>query len=348
MPYPKATSIRSIFTLPMRHWNFKMIGKTVIKRADFYPTYEALKRCFIATCIILSCLIFTLPMRHWNIALSIPFARATEIFTLPMRHWNLTSFLERVIVREIFTLPMRHWNLQLLTLHLLMIVVFLPYLWGIETGNPSASDGASAYDFYPTYEALKPKSIPNSLEVAREFLPYLWGIETIRSRNNNRTSRIIFTLPMRHWNLSYPMLNVPVDTSIFTLPMRHWNLSLKSKFLTSKSLFLPYLWGIETCTSATLSPHPSFHFYPTYEALKRFSTPFTIIFYSLIFTLPMRHWNIAPSFPKLSLNTHFYPTYEALKHFIYWFVDIRMACIFTLPMRHWNSPIYPSGLGQTA
>ena len=79
---------------------------------------------------------------------------------------------------------------------------------------------------------------------------------------------MIFTLPMRNWNLFFSFLVAQANTSflpylwgietdeayiedtlglkIFTLPMRNWNLlegELGKEMIVK---FLPYLWGIET------------------------------------------------------------------------------------------------------
>ena len=69
--FSSSFSMPAIFTLPMRHWN-----------------------CKILSSMVLSVLIFTLPMRHWNFKFKKYIAViSSKIFTLPMRHWNLQYFL---------------------------------------------------------------------------------------------------------------------------------------------------------------------------------------------------------------------------------------------------------------
>ena len=61
---------QSIFTLPMRHWNFNFLFNFNAHILYFYSTYEALKlnKAHLKAAIKL---IFTLPMRHWNIPSSV-------------------------------------------------------------------------------------------------------------------------------------------------------------------------------------------------------------------------------------------------------------------------------------
>ena len=123
---------------------------------------------------------------------------------------------------------------------------------------------------------------------------------------------------------------------VFTLPMRHWNPEGRDWRLLQSSLFLPYLWGIETYkihnyieeglqflpylwgieTRLFLLPCADSRksFYPTYEALKHFSPSFTL------------------SIKFIS----FYPTYEALKQSKILLSYNLSIIVFTLPMRHWN------------
>ena len=144
---------------------------------------------------------------------------------------------------------------------------------------------------------------------------------------------LVFTLPMRNWNL----VNV-VATSflnhVFTLPMRNWNILGHSLHRHHLPVFtLPMrnwnkLWG-------TVQNQKINSFYFTYEELKlrrerierrkwikfllylwgietnmELPPPFRI---SWVFTLPMRNWNIVDK-SKLSIVIFgFYFTYEELK-----------------------------------
>ena len=60
---------KTVFTLPMRHWN---------SSPTLPPENSGLK-------------VFTLPMRHWNSFAPSFSERIKRVFTLPMRHWNRFS-----------------------------------------------------------------------------------------------------------------------------------------------------------------------------------------------------------------------------------------------------------------
>ena len=145
-------------------------------------------------------------------------------------------------------------------------LVFLQYLWGIETEGKKA-----LYDYL------------------NEFLQYLWGIETLSYYLFQYGLLWVFTVPMRNWNRSF-WKSLRVDFQVFTVPMRNWNLLCNLVFLSllhvftvpmrnwnsSCSLiyvqfsctFLQYLWGIETFFFLNL-----------------------LQFLLLVFTVPMRNWN---------------------------------------------------------
>jgi len=104
--------------------------------------------------------------------------------------------------------------------------------------------------FYFTYEELKQEELV--------YHPFV--------------SIIIFTLPMRNWNNVFVLL-ICQDIDIFTLPMRNWNSRWILKGFFMSSVFLLYLWGIETSSLCHRRHIPEF----------------------LIFTLPMRNWNLFSS-----------------------------------------------------
>ena len=55
--------------------------------------------------------------------------------------------------------------------------------------------------FYSTYEELKLGTVPKVPFVVNMFLQYLWGIETRRNTYYDWWATIVFTVPMRNWNL---------------------------------------------------------------------------------------------------------------------------------------------------
>ena len=168
-----------------------------------------------------------------------------------------------------------------------------------------------------------------------KFLLYLWGIETAHHFPFSCRFDRIFTLPMRHWNFGYgqdkliPIPNfystyealkpttgglLPPAGSEFLLYL--WGIETQHYTASPRlhSLFLLYLWGIETeRITALLICGSSFLLY--LWGIETLIYLFLCVFCSIIFTLPMRHWNTSKSLLfLLSLS------------------------IFTLPMRHWNPP----------
>ena len=161
---------------------------------------------------------------------------------------------------------MRHWNEEQYGFSAGLQVEFLPYLWGIETITPRTSL-PPVHDFYPTYEALKRRTVwllsriasriftlpmrhwnyhaPHFLAARPWFLPYLWGIETIQFSILEGLLVLIFTLPMRHWNnYGFPKLWLLLEKFLpYLWGIETYILHLNIDFCIK---FLPYLWGIET------------------------------------------------------------------------------------------------------
>ena len=138
---------------------------------------------------------------------------------------------------------MRHWNWFCYTFSFHTPYLFLPYLWGIETFENIPRYAVKVYRFYPTYEALKQLPITRSFLEKLCFYPTYealkpWWDEwdqkekesfypTYEALKHPRLEKqfkgmIVFTLPMRHWNLVL-VLFWKYCLMVFTLPMRHWN-----------------------------------------------------------------------------------------------------------------------------
>ena len=81
----------------------------------------------------------------------------SQLFILPMRNWNRNIIPLMLQGRDpLFILPMRNWNIETTFLIPIDKLLFLYYLWGIETIEYSSCFASSAFI----------------------FLYYLWGIET--------------------------------------------------------------------------------------------------------------------------------------------------------------------------
>ena len=138
---------------------------------------------------------------------------------------------------------------------------------------------------------------------------------------------------MRHWNLQKKRATVTWKKLVFTLPMRHWNISIKTTWLlhglrfypTYEALkqagqyvefdpyvpFLPYLWGIET-TNCYLYPARAFWFLPYLWGIE--TSMISLIIPQVVMFLPYL-WGIETlwSYHVWNKYNRFYPTYEALK-----------------------------------
>ena len=98
--------------------------------------------------------------------------------------------------------------------------------------------------FYITYEELKQPSDNSFFKKSNLILHYLWGIETVSKGISIIQRKIVFTLPMRNWNIDLKQDDILVFTFLHYL----WGIETIQAFSLSQtaSLFLHYLWGIET------------------------------------------------------------------------------------------------------
>ena len=115
----------------MRNGNMSTTPEISILMIRFYLTYEEWKLALMKFSINCASLVFTLPMRNGNKLRLYNDNLMFRVFTLPMRNGNYVTYGNAVIA-----------------------IVFLPYLWGMETLLcNSCSD--KCYSFYLTYEEWK-------------------------------------------------------------------------------------------------------------------------------------------------------------------------------------------------
>ena len=149
------TYLPLVFTVPMRNWNWFWERILQNKMACFYSTYEELKRQNNLVNILYK-IVFTVPMRNWNSnILGISFSYAPSVFTVPMRNWNLST----------------------------------PYIYHVLV-----------LCFYSTYEELKQLSYgkQNSHSLQVFTVPMRnWNSITL---SFNLKLKLVFTVPMRNWN----------------------------------------------------------------------------------------------------------------------------------------------------
>ena len=159
---------------------------------------------------------------------------------------TITSFLFLNQI-SVLTVPMRNGNYDNVPHHV-SAILFLPYLWGMET-------------------SIKRSQKPCSCS----FLPYLWGMETqVRTDSCFNFSKVL-TVPMRNGNLSTVDFILCSDEFLPYL----WGMEtpVGPKYLAQSTQFLPYLWGMETYR-AWSRPHNIVRFLPYLWGMEtRYSLP---------------------------------------------------------------------------
>ena len=150
-----------------------------------------------------------------------------------MRNWNTKQNSYNKRFGWVFSVPMRNWNTPECSRKNLPSHPFSAYLWGIE---PLLLPGVSP---------------------PRPFSAYLWGIET---------GTIGFSPKLRlRFQRTYEELKLPLHILlavflwVFSVHMRNWNWAEMCNLAFAFSVFLQYLWGIETLyVILTLRPGNSF------------------------------------------------------------------------------------------
>ena len=152
--------------------------------------------------------------------------------------------------------------------------------------------------------------------------------------NQFKNSEFVFTVPMRNWNRFLTGYQVLVEKGFYST-YEELKLYIIYIIYLYKSVFLQYLWGIET-------------FFLGGSVYSRWA----------VFTVPMRNWNQAPTSIGWGSWLCFYSTYEELKRFngldkVYipneflqylWGIETSdnssfqqiLLYVFTVPMRNWN------------
>ena len=147
---------------------------------------------------------------------------------------------------------------------------------------------------------------------------------------------------MRNWNTINKFLFLSIGFSC-TLPMRNWNrFHCYYRFLCFfTSVVVPYLWGIETSFSSSLSYLN--RVVPYLWGIETLGFLFLFIVCFIGCTLPMRNWNMQ-KYTKLSglFIAPLYLTYEELKQHVVWTNHSKYHCWLYLTyeeLKHWNCPV---------
>jgi len=185
-------------------------------------------------------------MRNGNfICFFLPFFHSF-VLILPMRNGNTEEPKKEWNYGKVLILPMRNGNIDKV-LELEIRILFLSYLWGMETKNSWRIRGASP---------------PPS------FLSYLWGMETKKwlLKTPSKCSQVLI-LPMRNGNL-LRNLKMIYNLLVLILPMRNGNfisfalatLSWICSYPTYEE-WKPYIFSVSPSILNKSS-------YPTYEEWK--------------------------------------------------------------------------------
>ena len=161
-------------------------------------------------------------MRDWNRCVVKINGTDTLVCRIPMRDWNNNSSNLLIGPSRVCRIPMRDWNLFLLLQSQRIFVLFVEYLWGIETKK--FENNLKLYIFVcripmRDWNSCASCCIRTALLVCRIpmrdwnlflllqsqrifvlFVEYLWGIETKKFENNLKLYIFVCRIPMRDWN----------------------------------------------------------------------------------------------------------------------------------------------------
>ena len=139
----------------MRNWNAFTAVRSLGSDLDFYSTYEELKLSYKNFYRVISKEIFTLPMRNWNLDNEI--IDAYRDFDFYSTYEELKLAIHRSASFHFFYFYSTYEELKpvVACLPACASILFLLYLWGIETAFCYGKWRLSRCNFYSTYEELK-------------------------------------------------------------------------------------------------------------------------------------------------------------------------------------------------
>ena len=132
-----------------------IIDTSIPKSLSSYPTYEEWKQTMFHHMLPPLCEVLILPMRNGNSNFFLLSCISFSVLILPMRNGNYQLNISSIYHYLVLILPMRNGN-NLPFVLISLLVLFLSYLWGMET---------------KWEEKIYLKTL-------RLFLSYLWGMET--------------------------------------------------------------------------------------------------------------------------------------------------------------------------
>ena len=170
-------------------------------------------------------------------------------------------------IQRVCILPMRDWN-TIDKSSGVQCPKFVSYLWGIETHLQDCI----CYFFYM-------------------FVSYLWGIETMSVEVPLIKTLVRLYLTYEGLKPFHGGIRCHQALLVCILPMRDWNSSIDSCMDSRVSLFVSYLWGIETMFGASINvPKSTVCILPMRDWNFFLLWVFAICHHK-VSILPMRDWN---------------------------------------------------------
>ena len=162
-------------------------------------------------------------MRNWNRNERANAAIQLFVFTVPMRNWNKFSILFPSIFTNSFYSTYEELKLLHFEYNNQHILLFLQYLWGIETEKVWLWALRASESFYSTYEELK----------------QTFGLPTIFCSIGFYSTYEELKQELQRQDF--------VGTFGFYSTYEELKLKLFCKVTSHTTQFFQYLWGIETC-----------------------------------------------------------------------------------------------------
>ena len=165
---------------------------------------------------------------------------------------------------------MRNGNVGLMYIGLMILLSFLPYLWGMETPPTTSHFIIKFLKFLPYLWGMETQGRIELVKEGGEFLPYLWGMETIVQCCSNKNQTHVLTVPMRNGNTVKDNNNNTIFKGSYRA-YEEWKQWSKVYF----DIFL------------------LFRSYRTYEEWKLRCYCRSVGVYSSVLTVPMRNGNLS-------------------------------------------------------
>ena len=184
---------------------------------------------------------------------------------------------------------MRNWNISQLSVFSRK-VSFVGYLWGIETTSSFLLAWEWKVEFVGYLWGIETGIVIIISSWIDAFVGYLWGIETPKWNKLTLNLWKVCRLPMRNWN-DVEDHELEEEEIVCRLPMRNWNDDRSCSSCSAWSLFVGYLWGIETTSSLTPIQRDDALFVGYLWGIETIEAEVEEVERERVCRLPMRNWN---------------------------------------------------------